>query len=339
MILQGDALEVLKTLPSESVNMCVTSPPYYGLRDYGVDGQIGLEETPEDYIQRLVAVFQEVKRVLKDDGTLWVNIADSYCGTGDKGKYKDPKYAEGRNGQSVSLTKTVIGCKPKDLIGIPWMLAFAIRADGWYLREDIIWKKDNPMPESVRDRCTKSHEYIFLLSKSPRYYFDQEAISEPTADSTIKRMSQDIEHQAGSCRQQGKTNGPMKAVPPRYGGKKYTDTPDVFNRTKSGGIYQLRSRRNKRDVWTVNTTPFKGAHFAVFPEQLIAPCILAGSPPDGGVVLDCFSGAGTTGVVCAKLGRQYIGIELNPKYVQLSEERIGKVQEEIDAEKAQCCLF
>lgn len=291
-----------------------------------------------------MAVFHEVKRVLRDDGTLWVNIGDSYSGSGKGGaNYPDSVVASKQATNKGSLiaplpVNTPAGTKPKDLIGIPWMLAFALRSDGWYLRQDIIWQKPNPMPESVTDRCTKSHEYIFLLSKSPHYYFDAEAISEPTARSTIKRMSQDIENQNGSSRQQGKTNGPMKAVPPRYGGKKYTDTPDVFNRTKSGEIYQLRPRRNKRDVWAVNTTPFKGAHFAVFPKKLIEPCILAGSPKNG-VVLDCFSGAGTTGVVCARLGRTYIGIELNPEYVKLSEDRIANVQADIDAQNAQYCLF
>ena len=316
MIYQGDALAVLKTMPSQSVNMCVTSPPYFGLRDYGVDGQIGLEDTPDAYIARLVDVFREVKRVLRDDGTLWVNIGDSYCGTGDKGDYKDPKYADGRNGQSVSKTKNVNGCKHKDLIGIPWMLAFALRADGWYLRQDIIWQKPNPMPESVRDRCTKSHEYIFLLSKSPSYFFDYDAMKEESVCTISQGKSQ--EH--------------------RYGGNKYTATPDKFNRTKSGNAYAYTGYRNKRDVWSVATVPYAGAHFATFPEQLITPCVLAGSPVDG-VVLDCFNGAGTTGVVCARNGRNYIGIELNPEYVALANERISAVEEEIAAAKQQISFF
>lgn len=316
MIYQGDALAVLKTMPSQSVNMCVTSPPYFGLRDYGVDGQIGLEDTPDAYIARLVDVFREVKRVLRDDGTLWVNIGDSYCGTGDKGDYKDPKYADGRNGQSVSKTKNVNGCKHKDLIGIPWMLAFALRADGWYLRQDIIWQKPNPMPESVRDRCTKSHEYIFLLSKSPSYFFDHDAMKEESVCTISQGKSQ--EH--------------------RYGGNKYTATPDKFNRTKSGNAYAYTGYRNKRDVWSVATVPYAGAHFATFPEQLITPCVLAGSPVDG-VVLDCFNGAGTTGVVCARNGRNYIGIELNPEYVALANERISAVEEEIAAAKQQISFF
>lgn len=287
-IIQGDALNVLKTLPDKSVQMCVTSPPYYGLRDYGVDGQIGLEETPEQFISCLVDVFREVRRVLKDDGTLWVNIGDSYCGTGNKGDYKDPKNPNGRNGQKMAVNGKIGGVyKSKDLIGIPWMLAFALRADGWYLRQDIIWHKPNPMPESVKDRCTKAHEYIFLLSKSKKYYFDSKSISEPVAQSTIDRLQQNIDAQAGSVIE--------------------------------GGGYP---RRNKRDVWTVTTKPYKGAHFATFPEDLIEPCILAGSQK-GDLVLDPFNGAATTGVVCNRLGRDYLGIELNPEYVQLSTERLS----------------
>ena len=226
MIIQGDALSVLKTLEDESVNCCVTSPPYYNLRDYGVNGQIGLEETPEEYIQKLVEIFRQVRRVLTKDGTLWVNIGDSYAGSG-KGASNYPdnakKYKQGTNKGSVGtfLTKTVSAdCKPKDLIGIPWMLAFALRADGWYLRSDIIWAKNNPMPESVKDRCTKSHEYIFFLTKSPKYYFDDEAIAEPVKESTIKRLSeQNLENQKGSYTP-SKANGAMKASAPRYGGKK-----------------------------------------------------------------------------------------------------------------------
>lgn len=329
MILHGDALSVLKTLPDESVDCCVTSPPYYNLRDYGVDGQIGLEETPEEYIQRLVEIFREVRRVLKSDGTLWVNIADSYAGSG-KGRVKggvakmenfSEKQKTNRGTINGVLTKTSSkDCKPKDLIGIPWMLAFALRADGWYLRQDIIWAKPNPMPESVKDRCTKSHEYIFLLSKSRRYYFDGEAISEPVASSSIQRLSQNIDAQKGSDRVPFKTNGNMKAVLPRYGGKKYTENPDKFYRTKSGNAYDYRPKRNKRDVWTVTTKPFKGAHFATFPPDLIEPCILAGCPV-GGVVLDPFAGSGTTGMVAKQNNRDFILIELNADYVQICEER------------------
>ncbi len=326
MIIQGDALGVLKLLEDESVNCCVTSPPYYNLRDYGVDGQIGLEATPEEYIQKLVEIFREVRRVLKKDGTLWVNIADSYAGSG-KGASNYPdnakKYKQGTNKGSVGsyLSKTVSAdCKPKDLIGIPWMLAFALRADGWYLRSDIIWAKNNPMPESVKDRCTKSHEYIFFLTKSPKYYFDDEAIAEPVKDSTIKRLSQpNLENQNGSYTP-SKANGAMKAAAPRYGGKKYTENSDAFYRIKSGHLYDFRPKRKKRDVWTVSTQPYKGAHFATFPPKLIEPCILAGCP-EGGIVLDPFAGSGTTGRVAQQHGRDFILIELNEEYVKLCEER------------------
>lgn len=320
----GDELEVLKTFPDESINSCITSPPYYGLRDYGVCGQIGLEETVEKYIERLADVFDEVKRVLRDDGTLWLNIGDSYAGSG--------KGWQGKNAVSLSASKTkpykTGNIKAKDMIGVPWMLAFELRRRGWYLRQDIIWAKPNPMPESVKDRCTKSHEYIFLLSKSHNYYFDGEAIAEPIAESSIKRYEQDIERQKGSAAY-GKTNGNMKAVAPRYGGKKYTETPEEFFRTKSGSAYQFRPKRNKRDVWVVSTKPYKGAHFATFPGDLIMPCLLAGCP-ENGVVLDPFFGSGTLGVVCKQRNRNFVGIELNPKYIELANERLESVQMEFN---------
>ncbi len=327
-VIFGDALTGLKLLESESIDTCITSPPYYNLRDYGRKGQIGLEATPDEYISNLVSIFREVRRVLRHDGTLWVNIADSYAGSGKGGSaYPEnaKKYKQGSNRGSVErhLPKTpVYNCKPKDMIGIPWMLAFALRNDGWYLRQDIIWAKPNPMPESVKDRCTKSHEYIFLLSKSPRYYFDSEAIAEPCADSSMARYSQNLDNQNGSDRVPGKTNGKMKAVLPRYGGKKYTEDPDLFCRTKSGRIYEFRPKRNKRDVWTVSTKPYKGAHFATFPDTLITPYVLAGSRV-GGSVLDPFCGSGTTLVVANRCGRNGIGIELNDDYEQLIKDRIG----------------
>lgn len=303
LILEGDAAEKLKTLDDESVHTCVTSPPYFGLRDYGIAGQIGLEQNPEEYVEKLVRVFREVRRVLRNDGTLWLNIGDSYAG--------DRKL----------MPAKAAGFKPKDLIGIPWMLAFALRTDGWYLRQDIIWQKTNCMPESVRDRCTKSHEYIFLLSKRPRYYFNAEAISEPIADSSIKRCSQNIDAQKGSDRQPGKTNGNMKAALPRFGGSKYGDDTREEFRTKSGAEYIPSLKRNKRDVWAISTGGFKGAHFAVFPEKLVEPCILAGCPA-GGTVLDPFAGSGTTGVVAKKLGRKFVGAELNPEYREMAVARI-----------------
>lgn len=291
---QGDALEILRQLPSGSVHTCVTSPPYWGLRDYGVEGQIGLEETPEEYVEKLVAVFREVRRVLRDDGTLWLNLGDSYTSGGRATRAPDRK--SGAREMSVR-PPTPFGLKPKDLVGIPWRVAFALQADGWYLRSDIIWAKPNALPESVRDRPTKAHEYIFLLSKSPRYYYDADAIREPLAETTIKRGSK------------GKYVGAAR--------KGLKQQP-----SKNAHVMGHPLGRNKRTVWTVSTKPFKGAHFAVFPPDLIEPCILAGSPP-GGIVLDPFFGSGTTGVVAEKHGRQWIGIELNPDYIEIARGRLG----------------
>jgi DNA modification methylase len=306
-ILNGDCIEMMKTLPDRSVNCCVTSPPYFGLRDYGHEGQIGLEETPDAFVQKMVEVFREVNRVLRDDGTLWLNLGDSYAGSG-KGRNGDGSPNVDPLSKQATSAGTIIGkliksqtpdCKPKDLIGIPWRVAFALQADGWYLRQDIIWHKPNPMPESVTDRCTKAHEYIFLLSKSARYFYDAEAIKEPSASSSIARLSQpNLESQVGSARVPGKTNGNMKAV---------------------GG-----EMRNPRSVWTVNTQPYKGAHFATFPLNLIRPCILAGCPA-GGTVLDPFGGSGTTGQVAMEEGRKSILCELNPEYVQLMNQRLNGV--------------
>ena len=338
----ADALEGLKKIKDKSVSCCVTSPPYYGLRDYGIAGQIGLEPTPEEYISRLVGVFHEVWRILQDDGTLWINIGDSYYHTqSNNGGYSEKSTLAGFTnpntkgrianecGKTVRLNMQ--GLKPKDLIGIPWMLAFALRADGWYLRQDIIWNKPNPMPESVTDRCTKSHEYIFLFSKSPHYYFDAEAIAEPVAKSTVVRLKQDVKGQAGSERVPGKANGPMKAAAPRYGGKKYSEDPDIFFRTKSGNAYEFHQKRNKRDVWTVSTKPFKEAYFATFPPDLILPCILAGSQK-GGTVLDPFLGSGTTAVVAKANGRDYIGIDCNPVYCKMAETRLSNTFEQMQIE-------
>ncbi len=315
-IITGEALETLRQLPDRCCDVCVTSPPYYGLRNYEVDGQIGLEGSPDEYVEKLVEVFREVRRVLKDDGTLWLNIGDSYA------THSGPQPPTNTRNQCGHTAKSVpTGYKPKDLIGIPWLLAFALRADGWYLRQDIIWQKTNCMPESVKDRCTKSHEYLFLLAKSPRYYFNAEAISEPIAGSSTKRYLQNIEAQKGSDRQPGKTNGAMKAALPRFGGEKYGDSENEETRTKSGAVYVPTLRRNKRDVWAISTAGFKGAHFAVFPEKLVRPCVLAGSKP-GGTVLDPFCGSGTTGAVATQEGRDFIGIEINPEYSKMSEQRI-----------------
>lgn len=275
-LIQGDCRDVLKMLPAESVHCALTSPPYFGLRDYGHNLQIGLESTPAKFVEELVGVFRELRRVLRDDGTLWVIIGDSYshggCGSRDATKW--PK--QSRNDHMKKHQKTKTGLRPKSLLGIPWRLAFAMQDDGWILRQDIIWNKPNAMPESVKDRCTRSHEYIFMFSKGDRYYFDHEAIKEPSVS----------DHQSGNDR----------------------------SWTNVGG------RRNKRSVWTISTKPFRGAHFATFPPDLIEPCILA-STSIGGTVLDPFYGSGTTGLVAQKTGRNCIGIELNSDYVAIAESR------------------
>lgn len=345
VILLGDCLKVLKELPDESINCCVTSPPYYGLRDYGTgewvggdpncphrrtskysentitghkqielqgnvgdaiyktvcplcgavreDKQIGLEETPEEYVQKLVDIFHEVKRCLTKDGTLWLNIGDSYA---HNTKEVLPQTIENTTERQPHYgVKVPDGCKPKDLIGIPWMLALALRKDGWYLRQDIIWHKPNPMPESVKDRFTKSHEYIFLLSKSEKYYFDHEAIQEKSAY---------VDNRLGKGRI-------------GYNGKRVDDNTE----TGQNSFVTITGSRNKRDVWTVQPSHYKGAHFATYPEELIYPCIMAGCPEDG-IVLDPFMGSGTTGVVAKKNHRNYLGIELNPKYKEIADNRI-----------------
>jgi DNA modification methylase len=277
----GDCRNVLPTLPAGSVHCCVTSPPYFGLRDYGHEAQIGLEETPDAFVAKLVEVFREVKRVLRDDGTLWLNLGDSYARAGGwsnnngldgVSRAEGTRAASNMTGGGGKSQKLASGLKSKDLIGIPWRVAFALQADGWYLRQDIIWHKPNPMPESARDRCTKAHEYIFLLSKGARYHFDSEAIKEPA------------------------TKG---------------------------------ATRNRRSVWTVTPKPYKGAHFATFPPDLIEPCILAGCPA-GGTVLDPFMGSGTTAAVSLQHGRQFVGVELNPEYLELARRRVDQVS--VDAE-------
>jgi len=357
-IFQGDCVETLRTMPDNLIDCCITSPPYYGLRDYGIDGQIGLEESPEAYVSKLVDVFREVRRVLKDDGIMFLNLGDSYAGSG-KGGQSEEKRSENWQPQYGNKGKRY-GLKPKDLIGIPWMVAFALRADGWYLRSDIIWHKPNCMPESVRDRPTKSHEYLFLLSKSQRYYYDSIAVQEESI-----------------------TKDPRK--PYTSQGAKDLDGRDVWHsgEKRENGDF---TKRNKRTVWTIPTKPYKGAHFATFPEKLIEPCILAGTSERGycpecgkpwarqvehknmvirktdrmaemgefgrtqssgtmlspaetktigwlpscscgldpvpGVVLDPFFGAGTSGLVAKKWGRDFVGIELNPDYIKMAEERI-----------------
>jgi len=326
-ITQGDCIEVLRGMADASVHCCVTSPPYFGLRDYGCEGQIGLEPTPDEFVARLVDVFREVRRVLRDDGTLWLNLGDSYAAQGGA-QVQGTKQTKGSQAGAWNgeVRRPPIGIKPKDLIGIPWRVAFALQADGWYLRQDIIWAKPNPMPESVRDRCTKSHEYIFLLSKSERYYFDAESIAEPVATSTIERLAQPtLAQQAGSDRVPGKTNGAMKAVVNESARKALRSDIESRHRSSIPGGQSLcaepSATRNKRSVWTVTTKPFKEAHFATFPPDLIEPCILAGCPV-GGLVLDPFGGAGTTGLVADRHGRNAALIELNPEYVTIAKRRI-----------------
>lgn len=277
-------------MPSASVNCIVTSPPYFGLRDYGVDGQIGLEDTPDRFVAEMAAVFREAHRVLRDDGTLWLNLGDSYSNGGRTTRAPDGKAPGARE----MRTRPNDGLKPKNLIGIPWRVAFALQADGWYLRQDIIWHKPNPMPESVQDRCTKAHEYIFMFSKSPCYYFDAEAIKEPS----------------------------VYDGPPKPGKSAQTAYTGLAVHTGQLGVGGNDGKRNRRSVWTVSTKPFKEAHFATFPPDLIEPCVLAGCP-EGGTVLDPFFGAGTTGLVAQRNGRKAIGIELNPDYVDIAKRRLG----------------
>ena len=298
----GDCRKTMREWAAKGIKAqtCVTSPPYYGLRDYGHKGQIGLEETPEEYIAAMVEVFRCVWDVLEDDGTLWLNIGDSYYNYRPGKGQALVKQTVANNDQDLPQTcarrgNKLDGLKEKDLIGIPWMLAFALRADGWYLRQDIIWHKPNPMPESVQDRCTKAHEYIFLMSKSQKYHYDHEAIKDPVKQDWGTRDRTD-----------GKYHNEGSGLQPHSGLEK---------------SYEMA---NKRSVWTVNTKPYAGAHFAVFPSDLIEPCILAGAAP-GQVVLDPFMGSGTTAQVAQSLGRQYLGCELNPNYEALQTSRVAQL--------------
>jgi site-specific DNA-methyltransferase (adenine-specific) len=293
-ILVGDALSSLKGLPDGGVRTCVTSPPYWGLRDYGNDDQIGLEASPSDFVESLCQVFDEVWRVLADDGTVWVNLGDSYAGASLSRASNNGRAGYG-NPREGTFSRLGDGLKHKDLVGIPWRFAFAMQERGWYLRQDIIWAKPNPMPESVTDRCTKSHEYIFLFSKQPKYFFDGEAIKEKASTEPVSRDKNAEGYQADYA-----------------GGDRFS---------AGARVYGADGMRNKRSVWNVGVASFKDAHFAVYPPALIEPCIKAGSA-EGDTVLDPFSGSGTTGEVALKLGRNYIGCELNPDYARLSEKRI-----------------
>lgn len=327
-LLQGDALALLKSLKPECINTCITSPPYWGLRDYGMEGQLGLEKSPQEYVANLVEIFREVRRVLRDDGTLWLNLGDSYAGSGRGGnpeagtkqgtnkgsqtigvlygREHDSAEAERRRLREQFDVLKSSGIKQKDLVGIPWRVAFALQQDGWYLRQDIIWAKPNPMPESVRDRCTKSHEYLFLLSKQPKYYFDAAAIAEPAT----------------------------------YAGKVVTLGDKSLSRGQATGMnidasgngladsVTVAETRNKRSVWTIATKPFKEAHFATFPPDLVEPCVLAGCPEQG-VILDPFAGSGTVGMVANKLNRHAILFELNPDYIEIAKRRCGLASQNI----------
>ena len=317
----GDCRETMRRWKEQGVKAqtCVTSPPYYGLRDYGHEGQIGLEETPEDYIRAMVEVFRCVWDVLEDDGTLWLNIGDSYVGAmsqhKDSGSFGETlcisKKTQGGIPQTGRVERNRLlrenGLKQKDLIGIPWMLAFALRADGWYLRQDIIWHKPNPMPESVQDRCTKAHEYIFLMRKSQKYYYDIDAIKEKSIHGG--------EHRSFNSTKKAERNVEGKVST----GNEHPDALPV----------EVSEFKNKRSVWTVNPKPYAGAHFAIFPSDLIEPCIMAGAPV-GGIVLDPFMGSGTTAQVAQNLGRQYLGCELNPEYEKLQKKRVSQMSLELD---------
>lgn len=324
VIHQGDWMEVLKLLPDESVHCCVTSPPYWGLRDYGVDGQLGLEPVMDEYIEKMVLGFREVRRVLKGDGTLWLNLGDSYASGGKDRSIEQAVRKSTLRGKLTTqlqslkqINKINCGFKAKDLCGIPWRVAIALQDDGWWLRQDIIWHKPSPMPESVRDRCTKAHEYIFLLSKSQRYHYDHEAIKEPAVETN------DMPVPEGWATGPGAHGKFKKRGVPKFGGNKYGESQDERHRTKSGKEYKGNGLKNKRSVWTVPSAPFKETHFATFPPKLIEPCILAGCP-ERGIVLDPFMGAGTTGLAAYQTNRNYIGIELNPDYIILAENRISK---------------
>jgi len=321
----GDCLETLRQMPDGLVQTCVTSPPYFGLRDYGHAGQIGLEPTPDEFVAKLVTVFREVRRVLRDDGTLWVNIGDSYDAAGRAGhgtRVGDKQRSNRASSTGADACRpSVAGLKEKDLIGIPWMLAFALRADGWYLRQEIIWAKPNPMPESVTDRCTKSHEQIFLLAKSASYYCDMAAIKEPAVGQNEHDLTGPGYSAPGQSANTGNRGRGGKNAFRGQGHFRESDTGPANRDGRDMQDVGAGDTRNKRSVWTVSTKPYKGAHFATFPTDLIEPCILAGAPA-GGIVLDPFFGSGTTGQVAQALGRQFIGIELNEAYKPLQDERL-----------------
>lgn len=331
-IVCGDALDVLRGAPSDYFDCCVTSPPYWGLRDYKVKGQMGLERTPERYVERLVRVLREVRRCLKPDGTLWLVIGDAYAGSwGAQSRPDGSDEKTTLRGRSMlsarqiaahpretltGSTKLTPGIKPKDLVGIPWMVAFALRADGWWLRSDIVWSKPNVMPLSVRDRCTTAHEYVFMLSKSRHYYYDWRAVAEPCVSPLRDRAGQNSAVKTPRTPDAKRSRRIAEQTVARCGGIITGGTE-----ASSLGFYSASKFRNRRDVWTVATSPYRGAHFATFPPALVEPCVKAGCRP-GGTVLDPFSGAGTTALVAKRLRRSCYGIELNPEYVTMSEARV-----------------
>lgn len=320
-IRHGDCRDILREMPDQSVHCVVTSPPYFGLRDYGIAGQIGLETTPDAFVAEMVAVFREVRRVLRDDGTLWLNLGDSYANDGKWGGHTGGKHVNALHCSPIGRNKQYTGLKPKDLIGIPWRVAFALQADGWYLRQDIIWSKPNPMPESVTDRCTKAHEYIFMLSKSARYFYDNDAIKEPMKDVSLQRLSQpNVLSQPGGPKDPMNGNRSHKKAINNQA-ERLIKHEKWKTRFEGWDQYDKSLGRNKRSVWEVATQPFTEAHFATFPPALIEPCIKAGCSV-GGTVLDPFAGAGTTGMVADRLQRDAILIEINADYVAMAERRI-----------------
>lgn len=329
----GDVMDVIKDFPDDFVQCVVTSPPYFGLRDYGVAGQIGLEKTVEEYVATMVAVFREVRRVMRKDGTLWLNLGDSYS-AGGRGGQGEKQHSNRGTRDLAGHPKKTQGYGVKQLLGIPWRVAFALQADGWILRQDIIWHKPNPMPESCRDRCTKSHEHMFMLTKSPRYYYDADAIRTPRkthegrpdgCDSKQRAMGR-FKTPAGWNTEKG-SHGTIHKDGRTDKQRGHSRRHDRFNERWDAMSKEEQQAKgaNRRDVWTIATMPFKGAHFATFPEKLVEPCILAGSR-EGDTVLDPFMGAGTVGVVAKRFRRDFVGIELNPEYVEMARERIKNTQ-------------